>query len=187
MKHFFACIIVVLVGLQLMASCARTTTSGSKQVLKYQEDLTPVRPHYSYKEAIVKPLPEPQVLEKTGHQTETSGAAHAVNAEVNAVLDTLSKQNRLIKYISGFRIQIYSGSIRSQAESAKTFVYQNFPNLIPYITYDQPTYRVKVGDFMYRSDAEAYLNQIKDQYGSAVILADKVEIKKGFATRHASK
>ena len=94
------------------------------------------------------------------------------------VLDTMSKQNKSIRYISGYRIQIYVGNVRQEADAAKSYVYQSFPDLTPYVSYSQPTYRVKVGDFMYRSDAEQYLDQIKEQYSSAVILADRVEIKK---------
>lgn len=61
-----------------------------------------------------------------------------------------------------------------------------FLDLNPYVSYTQPTYRVKVGDFMYRSDAEQYLDLIREQYASAVILADRVDIKRSLMVNPAS-
>jgi hypothetical protein len=47
------------------------------------------------------------------------------------------------------------------------------------LTFQQPVYKVKVGDFLNRMDAERYFASIKETYPSALILPDKVEIKKG--------
>ncbi|MNL67356.1 hypothetical protein D3C87_1919290 [compost metagenome] len=76
--------------------------------------------------------------------------------------------------------------MRQEADGAKSYVYQAFPDLNPYVSYTQPTYRVKVGDFMYRSDAEQYLDLIREQYASAVILADRVDIKRSLMVSPAS-
>lgn len=95
----------------------------------------------------------------------------------------MAQQNKAIKFISGFRIQLYVGNVRQEADNAKAYVYQLFPDLNPYMSYSQPTYRVKAGDFMYRSDAEHYLEQIRGQYSSAVILADRVDIKRSLMIR----
>ncbi|TLV01534.1 SPOR domain-containing protein [Dyadobacter luticola] len=101
-----------------------------------------------------------------------------VNKKLDTVLDTLAKHNKSIRFINGFRIQIYVGNVRQEADGAKSYIYQAFPDLNPYVSYTQPTYRVKVGDFMYRGDAEQYLELIREQYSSAVILADRVDIKR---------
>jgi hypothetical protein len=160
-----------------LSGCSnKSTLSSSKTV--YREDLSQVRPRFDYV--------EPTIERKTTTKKETVSTSPKaavdkpiyVNKRLDAVLDTVARQNRAIRYISGFRIQIYVGNVRQEADNAKSYVYQNFPDLNPYVSYAQPTYRVKAGDFMYRSDAEQYLEQIRARYASAVILADRVEIKK---------
>ena len=137
-----------------------------------------VRPRYEY----VEPTFEKSETATTPKTPETPKSSVDkplyVNKRLETALDTLAKHNKSIRYINGFRIQIYVGNVRQEADGAKSYIYQSFPDLNPYVSYTQPTYRVKVGDFMYRSDAEQYLEMIKEQYGSAVILADRVDIRR---------
>lgn len=176
----FIFLVVVIVG------CARTgpKSTGAKASV-YSEDLSKVRPHYSYVE---------QKLEKksTGgsepipSKSTTTASSADVTRKLDTLLDTLAEQNKAIKYINGFRIQVYVGNIRSEADAAKSYAYTSFEELMPYVTYSQPTYRVKIGDFMYRSDAEHYLEQVRQQYSTAVILPDRVEIKNSLQVRTAT-
>jgi hypothetical protein len=106
-----------------------------------------------------------------------------ITKRLEAILDTIAQRNKFIRYINGFRVQLYVGNIRQEADAAKSFVYQLFPEIMPYISYSQPTYRVKVGDFMYRSDAEEFLTNVRQQYPAAVVLPDRVEIKRGLEIR----
>lgn len=145
----------------------------------YGENLAQVRPRFEYTE----PVEKKAEVKKSPPATATPKSSSPdkelyVNKKLDTVLDSLSNQNKAIKYISGYRIQVYVGNVRQEADAAKSYVYQALPDLTPYVSYSQPTYRVKAGDFIYRSDAEQYLEQIKSQYSSAVILADRVEIKK---------
>ena len=158
-----------------LLSCSKKAQVSSTSA-DYNEDLALVRPRFDYVEPIIEKKPEKNNTPVS--PKSDSDKPLYINKKLEAVLDTLSKQNRSIRYISGYRIQIYVGNVRQEADDAKSYIYQAFPDLTPYVSYAQPTYRVKVGDFMYRSDAEQYLEQIKEQYYSAVILADRVEIKK---------
>lgn len=174
---------LVILMIMVVVGCARTSPkSGVGKTSVYSEDLSKVRPHYSYVE---------QKLEKRSvsgsepapSKSTTSGNSIDVTRKLDTLLDTLAEQNKAIKYINGYRIQIYVGNIRSEADAAKSYVYTSFEELMPYVTYAQPTYRVKTGDFMYRSDAESYLEQIRQQYPTAVILPDRVEIKNSLQVR----
>ena len=150
------------------------SSSGSE----YREDLSAVRPRFEQAEKVIEKKPETKKQPETPVTKAGNDKALYVNKKLEAALDSLSKQNKSIRYISGYRIQLYVGNVRQEADAAKSFIYQAFPDMTPYVSYSQPTYRVKAGDFIYRSDAEQYLEQIKEQYSSAVILADRVEIKK---------
>ncbi|WP_229213948.1 SPOR domain-containing protein [Dyadobacter psychrotolerans] len=153
---------------------AAVNSSGSD----YREDLSAVRPRFESVEKTTEKTPEAKKQPVVPTAKPGNDKPLYVNKKLEAALDSLSKQNKSIRYISGYRIQLYVGNVRQEADGAKSFIYQAFPDLTPYVSYSQPTYRVKAGDFMYRSDAEQYLEQIKEQYSSAVILADRVEIKK---------
>ena len=168
--------ILLAVGIVLSGCSKKSAVTSSASV--YNEDLSRVRPKYEYKEPKLKQKPEEVPSEKKPAADKISGKSLSVNKKLEAVLDTMASQNKSIKYINGFRIQLYVGNVRQEADAAKSYIYQAFPDLNPYMSYTQPTYRVKAGDFMYRSDAELYLEQIREQYSSATILADRVEIKK---------
>lgn len=161
----------------LLSGCSKKSTLSTSKT-EYREDLSTVRPRYEYTEPVIER--KAQVKNETANAGTKSSTAKPlyINKRLEAVLDTLHKQNKAIRYISGFRIQLYVGNVRQEADNAKSYIYQQFPDLNPYVSYSQPTYRVKAGDFMYRSDAEQYLELIKEQYSSAVVLADRVEIKK---------
>jgi len=170
----FWTLILSILALSGCSKKSQVSSSGSE----YREDLSDVRPRFEYVEPVIGKKTDTKSPAAPASPTTANDKPLYINKRLDTVLDTMSKQNKSIRYISGFRIQIYVGNVRQEADAAKSYVYQTFPDLTPYVSYTQPTYRVKVGDFMYRSDAEQYLDQIKDQYFSAVILADRVEIKK---------
>jgi hypothetical protein len=165
------------------SGCTKKSVSMASKD-RYEEELGKSRPHYTYVEPVIEKSKEPEKKDPPPRYRPTKSEEPLyVNKRLEAVLDTMAEQNRAIRYISGFRIQLYVGNTRQEADNAKSYVYQLFPELNPYVSYSQPSYRVKVGDFMYRADAEAYLDQMRQQYSSAVILPERVEIKRGLEIR----
>jgi LysM repeat protein len=102
---------------------------------------------------------------------------------VNAALDTIAARNKNIKYMQGYRIQLYVGNSRDEANAAKAYLYQNFPELNAYMSFTQPTYRLKVGDFMSKIDAERYHVSMKQEYSASMIVPDKIDIRKSLLTK----
>ena len=76
------------------------------------------------------------------------------------------------------RQQVYIGNQRQEVESVKLLIYQNFPELSAYLSYNQPTYKLKVGDFMRRLDAERYYASIRQLIASAQLQPDKVDVRR---------
>ena len=159
-----------------LAGCSNKTTPKVSKA-EYNEDLSHVRPRYKYVEPVLTNSKAALNNSNISADKNQVNNAMSVNKKLDAVLDTLAKQNKAIRYISGYRVQVYVGNVRAEADNAKSYIYQVFPNLNAYVSYSQPTYRVKVGDFIYRNDAEHYLDQIKDHYASAVIVAERVDIR----------
>ena len=78
----------------------------------------------------------------------------------------------------GFRIQVISTNNRTKAMEAKTKVYQRFPELKAYLMYQSPFFKLKVGNFLEREEAESYLQDILRIFPTGVyVVRDIVEVK----------
>lgn len=168
--------------LGVFSACSSSFLSRGSSSSSYEADLSDFRTRYPYTDEEILVTEAPKEAKQPGAEKASEANPEselAVDKELSAILQTINQQNRAVRYMPGFRIQIYVGNIRSEADGAKAFVYRNFPEMSPYITFSQPTYRVKVGDFINKSEAEQILSSVKLQYPTAVIIADKIEIEKG--------
>ena len=78
----------------------------------------------------------------------------------------------------GYRIQIVNTTDRNTAIDAKSKVYQLYPELKAYLLYQSPYYRIKVGNFKVRSEAENYVKSLQKNFpGSMFILKDIIEVR----------
>ena len=84
----------------------------------------------------------------------------------------------------GYRVQIFDDNnprtARQEAERRHSLVAQEFPQLKSYVTFNSPYWRVKVGDFRSRSEAEAAMAELRHTYPSMAaymrIVRDKINI-----------
>ena len=159
-----------------------TTQSSSKKNEKTDgENLSLYRPRFKSANELDSQLFDSQPV-KSSNAIVSDAPLH-VNKRLDAILDTIAMRNKSVKFTNGFRIQIYVGNDRRSADDAKIYTYQKYPEIFPYLSYQQPIYKVKIGDFLSRMDAERYYSDIKDLYPSAMILPDRVEIKKGILVK----
>lgn len=81
------------------------------------------------------------------------------------------------KSIPGFRIQIFfdSGSNSSdRANQAKDQFQAKYPEIEAYVSWKAPNYRVRVGDYRTRLEAERALQQIMPDYPNAWVIKDEI-------------
>lgn len=79
---------------------------------------------------------------------------------------------------AGYRILIISSNDRNKVIEAKTRMYREFPELKAYMMYQSPFFRLKIGNFKERTDAEAYLAEIQRIYPTGVyIVTDTIEVR----------
>jgi hypothetical protein len=163
-------------------SCKRATTPTKGTMIgDYEEDLSDVRLTYDKK-------PE---IDSRDSKTNRDNIYNAVrdeipmnvNKQVDKALDSLSVHNKNIRYSSGYRIQVYVGNERREVDEAKSYIYQNFPDLNTYLSFSQPTYRLKAGDFTSRMDAERFYNAIRQRYSMAMIVQERIDIRKSMQTK----
>jgi len=80
--------------------------------------------------------------------------------------------------MAGFRIQIINSPDRNKVFAAKTKIYQQFPELKPYLMYQAPNYKLKVGNFRTQEEAEEFEKQLTRLFPSGLyIIRDTIEVK----------
>ena len=93
--------------------------------------------------------------------------------QINEVTTRDSRRN-----IPGYRIQVANSNDRNQVFAIKTKIYQKYPELKPYLIYQPPNYKLKVGNFKTPEDAAAYLQKLTLDYPTGVYLVhDIIEVK----------
>ncbi len=91
---------------------------------------------------------------------------------VNEMVALHVELNNRVKSMPGFRVQIASFSgINSKASafSLRERFMTDYPLVQAYIVYDEPNFKVKVGDFRTRLEAYAFLQEIKEVYKGYII------------------
>lgn len=83
-----------------------------------------------------------------------------------------SKATRVKK--KGFRVQIYSGSNRNEAYAVQGRFKNQYADMDSYINYDEPNYRVKVGDFTSRSEANNFMRVLRNQYSNVFVFQEDI-------------
>ena len=76
----------------------------------------------------------------------------------------------------GYRVQLYSGSQRAKANELNDEFSRLFPDVSSYVLYQQPNFRVRVGDFKTKLEAEKFQRSISSLYPSAFIVRDEIKL-----------
>jgi len=93
--------------------------------------------------------------------------------QINEVTTRESRRN-----IPGYRIQVANSNDRNQVFSIKTKIYQAYPELKPYLIYQPPNYKLRVGNFKTPEEADPYLQKLTRDFPSGVYLVhDIIEVK----------
>jgi hypothetical protein len=77
----------------------------------------------------------------------------------------------------GFRVQIFSGLGRDEAYAEQSKFKSLFPGVASYVSYTQPNYRVRVGDFRTKLEAQKFVADLRKNYTSLFIFAERINPK----------
>jgi len=76
----------------------------------------------------------------------------------------------------GYRIQIYFGPQRDLANEVKSDFTRLYPGVGAYLVYQQPNFKIRVGDFKTRLDAMKFFKDIQPVYPTAFLVMDEVRL-----------
>lgn len=78
----------------------------------------------------------------------------------------------------GYRLLVINSNKRDEAVAAKTKLYNFFPELKSYLIYQAPYFKLKVGNFKERKEAEEYQKRLQKYFPDGVfIMNDTIELK----------
>ncbi len=138
----------------------------------YTEDLSSIRPR-------VTPVEDAPKTENS-KDTDRSEviATRNVNAKVDAVLDSIDRFNLTRKFLDGYTILIYSGQKREEAMETKKKMVEQVPELTSNLQYQQPKFRVTVGKYYTRIEAQKDMVRLRKVFPNATLIPEKIMLDK---------
>ena len=74
----------------------------------------------------------------------------------------------------GYRVQVFYGSDRKEVFNQQAKFRALYPRIMTYITYQEPNYRLKVGDFRTKPEAETLLNELRANFPTLFIFREEI-------------
>ena len=99
-----------------------------------------------------------------------------VTRELNTILDGTDELRKDINTVDGFTIQVYAGNDTDEARKAKGMALAILPDEYVNLFYDEPSFKVKVGQYFTRSEARENYPKLKQKFPTALIIPDKIPI-----------
>lgn len=142
----------------------------SKTVVKtpptFEDDLVPYRPKIAFVEDTVRyeqPNEEPVTLQED--------ITEKLNEKLHQSSQFYSQYD-----LNGFRVLAYSGSNRERAYEVRDKLHSLLEQLSVKeeisLVYEQPNYKVKVGAFISKFEANALWVKLKSEFPSAILIQD---------------
>lgn len=87
------------------------------------------------------------------------------------------EMNSSDKKINGYRIQLFSSSGAnswSQANEVQSDFLKIYPDIDAYVIHVRPSFKVRIGDYRNRMEAERFYVEIRENFPDAFIVRDRV-------------
>jgi len=123
--------------------------------------------------------PEQTIFESLASQQADEGVVvlHQ-STDLKAEVEGHTEYMRKFIGCRGYRIQIrfFSGNKgRKKAYKLKSELLEKLPQYMPYVIYNQPYFKVRLGDFFTKSEALKALETVKTAYPDAFIVEDLID------------
>ena len=89
------------------------------------------------------------------------------NKSINSLIEKKREYNK--HYKTGFRIQLYNG-LEKRAKSLKHRFEIEFPGIYTKLSYKQPDWKIQVGNYKTRLQADRALVKIKEEFAGAIVV-----------------
>jgi hypothetical protein len=103
------------------------------------------------------------------------------DARIDTLLEKHIIANEFDPNIDGYRIQIFfeaGNNSKRMANEAKAEFAVKYPEAPNYILFQEPYYKVRIGDYKTKMEAEKFLKEIEKEYPNAFVVRDKINFPK---------
>lgn len=133
----------------------------------YQEDLRGSLPEYPDFRSVIEVI--------TSEIVSTS--VQSVDAQLDEVQRNFAEKNKTEPYYNGYTVLVFSGIDRNRAFKTQDDLKLYYPDLTSEMQYQQPRYLVKLGQYIYKIEAQKIFSLIKEQFPTARIIQDRFQRK----------
>lgn len=99
------------------------------------------------------------------------------DSRIDSLISKFIDVNAAYPQIKGWRVEIFfeSGNFsKRMAMEARAAFIEKYSETPSYVIFQQPYYKVRVGDFYTKMEAEALLRNISDDYPNAFVVFDEI-------------
>ncbi len=157
-------IIYVLFALAFQ-HCAKKVVVKSSEG-KYTEDLARYRPEAPPVEA---QLPEVPTREKVPNVKPTNH----ITKPLAAVIDSIAGYSARMP-IDVYTVQVYTGRSREEANEIRQQIYRLLPGENPKLAYVQPNFKVRVGEYSSRIEANKTFTELRRHFPGAMLVPERI-------------
>lgn len=167
---FFLAILLALVG------CKTTSTVSNSPNTNFSDDVSSFRIKFNPTDIPAQAV-NPNNNAVKPPVTNLQEPIGSMKITLDTLLGQIAESNKSFS-VKGYRIQIYSGLDRKEAEKAMA----DFNNLKtgsedrPELEYAQPNFKVKVGNYLEKPKAYELYYKVKGVFPSASIIYEKIKI-----------
>ena len=156
----------------ILMSCSSVAQKNSGNTKAYHEDLAKLRPKAEFPDDV---KPKDTIKEVP---LQAVAPTKNINAQVDIVLDSIDRFNLTRKFIDGYSIQIYSGQKKDDAMNVIKKMKEEVPGLNANpIRYEQPKFKVTVGKYFTRLEAQSDLLLLRRTFAAASLIPEKIPLK----------
>lgn len=95
---------------------------------------------------------------------------------IDSLILRQQRSNLQKQTMPGYRVQIYFGGVRQKATEIQVDFKDKHSEMPAYLVYQQPNYKVRVGDFRTRLEAQKFLKSMEGEYTTMFIVPDEVKL-----------
>ncbi len=106
-------------------------------------------------------------------QTQTGTIHIDASSEINTLITKKIDYNKENRTVDGYRIQLFYGSENGVSSVRNKFA-SLFPNTATYVDYESPEWKVRVGNYKTRLEADRALQEIILNFGDAIVIEFKI-------------
>ena len=157
----------------LLNACAPSKTITTQKANTYEENVSQYRINYADSLQLNEAVgASPERVLSSGPVT----TRYAITGEMDEYLAERSEANFEKNSYQGYTLQVYTGGSRDEANAAKRRVYTALPDARPNINYNSSIYRVQVGEYVDRLQAQEDYTMLKEEFPYVLLVPQRFKV-----------